>query len=104
MSLYCYYTSDVWVWVVVFEREVFELEIEYALNLGIDDHARKRTRIARHLQLDLLEVVAIDVGIAKCVDELTSLESGDLCHHHEQKRIRCDVERNAKEDIGAALV
>ena len=52
----------------------------------------------------LVEVVGVDVGIAKGVDIFARLEPCDLRHHHEQKGIRSDVERHAEKYVAAALI
>ena len=49
-------------------------------------------------------MVAVQMRIAKRMDKLTGFQSAHLRHHHGQQCIAGDVERYAKEDIGAALV
>ena len=56
------------------------------------------------LQFDLLEVVEIDVCIAERVNKIAALETCHLRHHLEQKGIRSDIKRHAKEDIRATLI
>ena len=72
------------VWIVVLEGEILIFEVEYALHVGIDAHSGERSRVARQLFLHLLEVVGLDVSIAKRVDKLAGFKSGHLSHHHEQ--------------------
>jgi hypothetical protein len=38
------------------------------------------------------------------MDKITGLQSANLCDHHRQKRIGCNIKRYAQKDIGAALV
>ena len=49
-------------------------------------------------------MVAVDVGIAGSVDEFPGLQPGHLGDHHGQERVGRDIERDAQEDVGAALV
>ena len=42
--------------------------------------------------------------IAECMNEVTALETGHLCHHLQQQGITGDVKRYTQEDIGAALI
>ena len=67
-------------------------------------HVRQRPRLALELLARLLEVVAVEVGVAEGVDQVAGLEAADLRHHPRQQRVRSDVERDAEEDVGAALV
>ena len=95
---------DVWVWVVISQFEVLILEVEDALHVGVDFHLRQMARLASQLQLRLLNVVEVEVGVASRIDKIAQLEVAHLCHHHRQQGIRSDVERHAKEGVGAALV
>ena len=54
--------------------------------------------------MHLVHVVEVDVGVAKGVDKLAWLKTGDVRHHHAQQGIAGDVERHAQEEVGAALV
>ena len=52
----------------------------------------------------LIQVVQIEMGIAEGVDELARIEIADMGDEMGQERVARDVERNAEENIGAALV
>ena len=56
------------------------------------------------MQFHLLEMVEIDVRIAESVDKLARLQAAHLSHHHQQKSVTGNVERHAKEKVGAALI
>ena len=58
------------------------LEIKYAFHIGIDFHLRKRFRRSAQLQLRLLDVVVIEMHIAKSMDELACLQSANTGNHH----------------------
>ena len=90
--------------VVTLEGEVLVLELEDVLHVGIDVHSRQGARLAGELQVYLLEVVQVDMRIACRVDEVARLKSADLRHHHAEQGVRGDVERHAKERVGAPLV
>ena len=56
------------------------------------------------MQSGLLDMVAVQMGIAERMDKLTGFQFAHLRHHHGQQCVAGDVERYAKEDIGATLV
>ena len=80
-----------WMWVVAFELEVFVLEIEDVLYVGIDLHGGQGTRVARQLQLGLFDVVQVEVRVACGVDEVTRTEARHLCHHLQQQGVGGDI-------------
>ena len=49
-------------------------------------------------------MIAVEVRIAKGVDEFARPIATDLGQHHGQQGVRGDVERDAQENIGAALI
>ncbi len=95
---------DVWPGVVVGELEIFVLEVEDGLHVGINQHMRQRTRRAGELQTCLFEMVEVEVRVARGVNEVTRLQSCDLRHHLKQQGIAGNVERHAKERVSAALI
>ena len=58
---------------VVFEGEIFVLETENILNLGIDFHCWERVGGAAELQFNLLNMIEIDVRVADSVDKIAGL-------------------------------
>jgi hypothetical protein len=93
-----------WPWIVIGEFEVFVTEGEEVLDVGVDVHLWQWARGAGELQLGLLKVVEIEVGVARGMDEVATLESAHLCHHLEQKGIGGDIEGHSEEGVGTALV
>ena len=85
--LYCYHSLDVRVCIVVFKREVLELEREDVLYIGVYYHAWQLLRFACELQSCLLDMVQLEVCITQRVYELTCLEACYLCHHLQQQCI-----------------
>lgn len=96
--------TDVWPWVVTFEGEIFVIEAEYVMHIGIDVHTWQRTRSTRQLFFDLLEMVGIDMRVAKCMHKIAGTQPGDLRHHLQQQRIGSDIERDTKKNVGTALI
>ena len=92
------------VWVIVFEGEVFVLEVEDGFHVGVDTHPRQGARLTGELQAGLLQMVEVEVSIACGVDEVAGTESCDLCHHHKQETVGGDVEGYAEEGVCTALV
>ena len=90
--------------VVAFEGEVFVLEIEDGLHIGVDAHCRERAGLTGELLADLIEMVQVDVGVAGGVDEVAGLQAADVGYHHREQCVGGDVERNTEEGVGAALI
>lgn len=93
-----------WPWVIALQLKVLELEIKDILDIRIDLHRRQGTRLTGELQLSLLDMVQVEMRVTSGMDELTCLQSRHLCHHLQQQGIRCDVERNAQEEVRRPLV
>src|SRR3989338_11445915 len=49
-------------------------------------------------------MIAIEVHVPEDVDELTDPKIADLRDHVREQRVRCDIERDAEENVGAPLV
>ncbi len=90
--------------VVSLKGEIFILEIEQALYFRIEFHCWEWSRFSRELEVHLLEVIQIDVCVSRSMDELSWFKSAYLGHHHSQKGIGCDIERNAEECVSASLI
>ena len=104
MTLYCHRCRDAWIRVVVHELEVFIPEGEDILHFRIDLHLRQLARLTAELGRDLLEMVHIDVGVARRMHEFSRLEAAYLSDHHGQKGVGRDVERHAEEYVRTALI
>ena len=52
----------------------------------------------------MLKMVKVDMGIDKGVDKFSGLQYCGLRHHHGEQCVRSNVERNAKKNVGAALI
>ena len=90
--------------VVVLKLEIFVLETENILHIGIDAHGGQWARVAGELQFHLLQMVKIDVCVAQCVYKVASLQACDLRHHHQQQGVRGYVEGYTQKTVGTALV
>lgn len=74
------------------------------LTSGLMRIGGQRPRGARELQSGLLQVVEVEMGVARGVDELARLEPRDLGHHLQQQGVGGDVERHTEEGVGRPLV
>ena len=90
--------------IVVDELEVLVLEVEERLDVGVDLHLGQGTGLTGELETGLLEVVQIEMGVTRGMDEVTGLETCHLCHHHEEQGIGGNVEGYAEEGVGRTLV
>src|SRR5437667_8465699 len=90
--------------IVTDEFEIFELKVVDALDGRVQFHLGQRSVIARKLLVRLLKMIVVEMQVAKCVDEIARNEINNLGRHHGEQRVRGDVERHAKKQIGAALV
>ena len=50
-------------WIVIYQFEIFILEVEDALHIRVYLHLRQRTWFAGKLQFDLLQMIQINVRI-----------------------------------------
>src|SRR5688572_12242692 len=91
-------------WVVLGQHEIFETEIVNAFPPGIQLHPRERSEVAGELLARLVEMVLVEVQVAEGVDEFAGGKIANLRHHHGEERIGGDVEGNAEEQVGAALI
>ncbi len=90
--------------VVVEQFKVFEGEAEDVADVWVEFHRRQGSRVAGELFACLVDVVEVEVCVAERVDELAGGEAGGLGGHHGQQGVTCDVEGDAEEDVGRALV
>lgn len=90
--------------VVILKGEILVFKIENGFNLGIDYHTWQSSWLPAKLKFNLLKMVKVDMGIAKGVDKFSGLQACGLRHHHGEQCVRSNVERNAKKNVGAALI
>src|SRR6266478_6089043 len=90
--------------VIAFEGKILEAECEYIGHGPVDLHLRQPARHPGKLEPGLFEMVEIQMGVAKGVNEGSGGETGDVRHHHGQQRVGRDVERYAKKYVGGALI
>src|SRR5262249_16126659 len=95
---------DRWLGVVALKREVIVSELEQISGLGKEYQAGQGPRYSRELELCLLDVICVEVNITQAYDELTGDQMSHGCYHHCQKRVARNVEGQAQEHVGAALV
>lgn len=86
------------------DLEVFNRVTEDIFSLTLDDQARQRSRVARQLFDDLLDMIVVDVRVATRPDELADFQTALLCDHVGQQRIAGDVERHTEEHVRTPLV
>src|SRR5262245_1392703 len=86
------------------DPEVLEGVVEDRRGPTVQRQRRKRERVARELRLHLLAVVVVDVAVAARPDEVADLEVALLREHVREQGVARDVERNAEEDVRAALI
>src|SRR5690606_5424977 len=87
---------DMRVRIVAGNEEVLVLELEDGHPVRVERHLRQRPRRAPELLAGLLEMVGVEMDVAKRVDELAGFKARDLRHHLKQQSIGRDVERHAK--------
>ena len=67
--------------------KIIVFKVENAFDVRIDLHGWQRIWFAGELQFYLLDVVGIDVHIAKCVHKIARFQPGYLRHYQCEKRI-----------------
>ena len=99
-----YIRLDMWPSIVVFQFEIFKMEVENVLYIRIQFHRGERARSSRELQARLFQMVEIEMRVARSVNEVASAESAYLRHHLQEKCIRSNVERHSQERVGRTLI
>ena len=84
--------------------DVLRAELEHRLHRRIESQGRQRSRLAGQLALHLLDVVRIDVRVSKRDHQVADGQARRLGDHPGQQRVGGDVERQAQEEVTAALV
>ena len=90
--------------IVALKHKVIVCIVKNALIIPLERHAWQRACVARQLLRRLLEVIKVEVCIAKRMDELAHLQAALLGNHHREQRIRSDIKGHAQEDIATALI
>ena len=72
-STYGYRSFDRWVMTIVNDFEVIVRVAEQVFGLVFEHQLGKRISVSRQLSFDLFDVVAVDVTVPACPDELTDL-------------------------------
>ena len=99
-----YLSFDGRVRLVILEREVVVVEVKDRFDIRVDAHRGEWVWCSGQLKPNLLQMVEVDVRVARCMDKVAGLETCNLRHHHGQEGVGGDVERNAKETVGGTLV
>lgn len=87
---------------VVMELEVIILELKEGL-IG-DLYRGQRSWRPLQLLLKTIEVIEIDMGIAKCMREYARGQLAFFGHHRHQERVARHIEGHAKGHVGRALI
>src|SRR2546423_5874367 len=86
------------------EFEIFEHKVVNVFDGRIQLHVRQPPAIAGKLLARLVKMIVVEMQITESVDEISGTEIDHLSDHHREQRVRRDIKRNAKKQIGAALV
>src|SRR5947209_9005765 len=89
---------------VILQSEIVGFVAEQPLSPVLDHQARQFAWLTRELQPRLIEMVGIEMTIAAGPDEHAGVEAALSRQHVREECIGGDVERDAKKDVGAALI
>ncbi len=89
---------------IVAQLEIFILEIKNILHIWIDVHDGEFAGSAGKLSPHLVEMIVIDMRIAKGMDEFTRFQACHLRDHHEKQSVGGNIEWHTQETVGAALI
>src|ERR1043165_5875128 len=82
--------------IVTHQLEILVAEAVDVFHRGIELHLRQRPRLARELEVRLVEVIAVKMQIAKGVHKSAGLQAADLSDHQCQQRIGSNVKRDSQ--------
>ena len=88
--LYCYFSGNMRVRIVIDQFKVFILEIEYVFTSGLF-HLWKCPRLTAQLEFHLFQVVQIDMCISQGMYKISGFQSRNLGYHLQEQCIRCDI-------------
>lgn len=86
------------------KTQIFEAIVEKRVRAPFENQRRQRPRVARQLQFRLLQMVVIQMAVTARPDKIARIQVALMRDHVRKQRVRCDVERNAQECVGASLV
>ena len=89
---------------VIEQGEIGKIEIKNGFDRGIELHAGQGIGFSFQLQAGLLEMIAVEMGIAEADNKFAGLKVTHLRHHQGEQGVRGDVEGQTKEDIGRTLI
>lgn len=90
--------------IVSLKGEVVKREVEDVVHSGVQVHPWKVSGSAFNLQAGLVQMVEVEMGIAKCVDELRWLQGTHLRDHQRQQGIRRNIKGDPKKNVCTSLV
>src|SRR3546814_3013407 len=90
--------------IVAFDFKIVVTVVEQGIGLALDVQAWIGAGLARQLQRDLLQVVAIQVTVAAGPDKVSDFQVALLGYQVSQQGITGDIKGHTQENIGAALV
>jgi hypothetical protein len=93
-----------WPGVVTVQMNIIESKSEEVIDGGVKDYGWERPGRSGKLYPGLVEVVEIQMGIAKRMDKFPWPQPTGLCDHHGEQGIRRNIKWNTEEYIGRALV
>lgn len=93
-----------WVRLVVDQLKIIDPEIEDVLDLWVELHGWQWSAISRELLVNLRQVVDVDMRVCKRMNKRARAIAGDLGDHHGEQGVGGDVEGDAEEEVGGALV
>lgn len=88
--------TNVFVGFIPLHEKVFVSKIEDRMDSRVDDYPGKFAGFSGELEVSLLQVVCVEVGITSNPSEYSWHEITDLCNHHQQESIACDVEGHSQ--------
>src|SRR5271168_96135 len=103
-SSYCNRRFDCIVAAIAKNFEILERIIEQTRRLTPNLEPRQGKGCARQLQIGLRQVIQVQMTIAAGPYEIADLEIALLREHMRQQRVGSDVEGNAQQRIGTALI
>jgi hypothetical protein len=90
--------------IVADQLEVLVLEGVDIVDLGVKAHLGQGAGLAGQLLAGLVEVICVEVQVAKSMDKIARAQAANLGDHEGKERVAGDIEGDAEKEIGAALV
>ena len=79
---------------IIFQRKILERKFKNVFYCRVQFHSGQSKRCSAQLQVYLLHMIAVNMHVAKRMNEFARLQIAHLGNHQSKQGIRSDIERH----------